>query len=206
MAVQLSPTFSTISSVHSDEQGTHIDIKDWQTVNPNPFAPFNSVGNYNIYPSTVSPTVVGWRYRNVEPRYRLYPDLYSSNVSQSPLVRRQIARDLRYKFLDKWLWEESSYLLKYLKVKNGVATSIKNKDELKKNNVSKDNQNEIEVKADYIGDVILTESKAVKLLDLLSTESGVAYADLPHYQKLVRENFERYVEEKFGKRLRYGKE
>lgn len=184
MELIATPTISLVSTDTDKDKSNNLTLSPVISVTPTP--------SVYPYPSYSYPR-----------RHIIYPDIYQSSVNQSSLARRQIADDLRYKFLDDWLWDESAYLLKYLKVAGDHVTVVKNMEEVKRNNVTKDSESTIEHKVDYIGDLFLTSGKVVKLLNALSLETGVEYTLLPYYQDSVRRSMENFVRDRLEKKIKY---
>jgi len=124
---------------------------------------------------------------------------YDSGIGENPLARHETNVDMRYKFLDKWLYnDENQDLLKMLKV-DGRSVKVLSKSESEKNDISKDSAAELEAKSDFIGDEILTLKKNKKILDAICKKNTLKYYDLPHNEKYVYRAQGRYVRNKLEK-------
>lgn len=151
---------------------------------------YNNGFNYNY----------GYNYNNGYPSiYKVNSQgmyYYDSGIGENPLARHETNVDMRYKFLDKWLYnEEHQDLLKMLKV-DGRSVKVLSKNESEKNDISKDSAAELEAKSDFIGDEILTLKKNRKILDAICRKNTLKYYDLPHNEKYVYRAQGRYVKSK----------
>ncbi len=95
-------------------------------------------------------------------------------------------KELRYRFLDRQLWKrEYSDILMMLKIDNGDVRVLSEAD-AKNNDISKDTEQDVRKKVDYIGSHILTLSKNKKILDAIITKNPhMRYYDLTHNKKVV---------------------
>lgn len=165
-----------------------------------PLSPFSTVSqsvNYNNNTMTVV-TPIGPRIITTGPRYMIDID---TGIEDNYIVQRDITRYFMYKSLDKWLYTEWDFLLKYLVVeKNGVRV-VKNETEKDKNDISKDSDDDVEDKVDYIGDHILTENAMKEILMRIMRELGLKIYNLPHREGLVMDVIEKYLKKKLRKRM-----
>jgi len=121
---------------------------------------------------------------------------YDSGVGDNPFTQHEINRELRYKFLDKYLHEDYPDILRMLKVSNGVV-KVLSSSEAEKNDISKDTESILEDKVDYIGSKILTSSKNKKILNSITNKNaGIKYYDLPHNAYYVKKEQAKYVKKK----------
>ncbi len=133
-----------------------------------------------------------------------YPYLYNrpyyyeidTGLDDSSIVQRDVTRHLRFKTLDKWLYDEFPYVLKYLVVENDKVRVVKNDAEKEKNDISKDSNHDVTLKSDYIGENILTEEKTREILKRIMRELNIKWYDLPHRQALVSDVIEKYIHKK----------
>ncbi|VBB17953.1 hypothetical protein YASMINEVIRUS_416 [Yasminevirus sp. GU-2018] len=117
---------------------------------------------------------------------------YDSGIGENPVAQNETNMDLRYKFLDKWLYENYPEILKKLKV-DGNNVRVASKNEEASNDISKDSESDLEKKSDFVGSTILTLGKNKKILDTLCTKNNLKYYDLPHNEHFVRKAQGRYV-------------
>lgn len=121
---------------------------------------------------------------------------YDSGIGENPLARHEMNVDMRYKFLDKWLYEDQyQNILKMLKVDNG-SVKVLSKSASENNDISKDTEAELEKKSDFIGFEILTLNKNRKILDTLCAKNNLKYYDLPYNEKYVARAQAKYVKGK----------
>lgn len=120
---------------------------------------------------------------------------YDSGIGENPLAQYETNRDLRYKFLDKWLYEDYPDILRMMKVE-GNKVIVLSKSDAEKNDISKDTESDLEKKSDFIGMEILTLSKNKKILNMLCMKNNMKYYDLPHNEHYVRKAQAKYVKRK----------
>lgn len=98
---------------------------------------------------------------------------YDLDNDNNYLVQSQITKDLRNKFINRWLLNDYPELLKYVK---------KSKDE--------------DSKVDYIKEEILTLDKARKILIKIMYETDLKWYDLPYFENIVKKTFAHYIKKK----------
>lgn len=117
---------------------------------------------------------------------------YDSGIGENPLAQHETNSDLRYKFLDKWLYDDFPNILKLLKV-DGNIVRVLSKNDAADNDISKDSESDLEKKSDFIGREILTLRKNKKILDTICQKNRLKYYDLPHNERYVRKAQGKYV-------------
>lgn len=117
---------------------------------------------------------------------------YDSGIGENPLAQHDMNSYLRYKFLDRWLTEHYQDILRSLKV-SGNSVKVLSKQEAEKNDISKDSEEDVIKKVDFIGAEILSLSKNKKLLDALCMKNNLKYYDLPSNEYYVRKAQSKYV-------------
>jgi hypothetical protein len=122
--------------------------------------------------------------------------IYDSGIGRNPLVQDEINNDMRYKFLDKFLYEDFEDIVRRLKLtESGIK--VVSKSESQTNDISKDTVAILEKKSDFIGDEILTISKVGKIMrKILNGTSNLRYYDLPHNEYYVMKAFAKYIRSK----------
>lgn len=117
---------------------------------------------------------------------------YDSGIGENPLARHETNADLRFKFLDKWLFEDYPEILRMLKV-DGSTVNVLAKAEADKNDISKDSESDLEKKSDFVGYELLTLRKNEKILNTLCLKNNLKYYDLPHNEYFVRKAQGKYI-------------
>lgn len=147
-------------------------------------APILSTPYVGVYPS-----VITYPY-NTNIAY------YDSGIGDNPYAQYEINKELRYKFLDKYLHEDYPDILRMLKSTNGNIT-ILSTSETEKNDISKDTDDILEDKIDFIGSKILTYAKNQKILNtIVNKNAGIKFYDLPHNTYYVKKEQAKYVKKK----------
>ena len=119
---------------------------------------------------------------------------YDSGIGENPIVRDSINKDLRYRFLDKWLHKHCQDLLRMLKVNASGKVEVLSKEEAETNDISKDTKKDYTSKSDFIGNEILTRTKCMKvLLALCQKNNHLKFYDLPYNHDSVRHAQAKYV-------------
>jgi hypothetical protein len=118
---------------------------------------------------------------------------YYDGIGDNPVARDEIGKDLRYRFLDKWLYKNNQNILRMLKVKDG-SVYVLSPEEAEKNDISKDPDRDMRTKSDYIANNILTRSKNMKiLLALCQKNPHIKFYDLPYNHSSVERAQAKYV-------------
>lgn len=118
---------------------------------------------------------------------------YDSGIGENPLARHQVNEDLRYRFLDKWLYENYQDILRRLKVSDNKNVKVLSKEDAEQNDISKDSEEILQAKSDFIGYNVLTYSKNMKLLIAMCQKNNIKFYDLPHNHSHVRHEQAKYV-------------
>lgn len=176
---------------------------DLFTVIPNnyssPFmSPLMSVNDiqYDVYTPVLS--VVKQPYKQVLTNasdYYYYYNQFDTGIDSNPLLQNKTNKELRYLFLDKWLYDDYREILKMLKVVDGSVKVLSSSD-AKNNDISGDTTDDMEKKSDFIGFNILTLAKNKKLLDSFVFKTGIRWMDLGDNHRYVKREQAKYVKKK----------
>jgi hypothetical protein len=153
-----------------------------------PIIPYRSTLSVDINPS-VSKIVQGVGFTSIRPYGTYY---YDSGLGESQLSRYEINKDIRYKFLDKWLFKDFPDILRMLKVEGGEV-KVLSKEEAQKNDISKASESDLEKMSDFIGHTILTFRKNRKILDTFCSKHNVSNFDLHNNLHYVKKAQGKYV-------------
>ena len=153
-----------------------------------PILPYRSTLSVDINPS-VSKIVSGVGFTSLRPLGTYY---YDSGLGDSQLSRYEVSKDLRYKFLDKWLYEDFPDILRVLKVE-GDNVRVLSKDEAQKNDISKASESDLEKMSDFVGHTILTLRKNRKILDAFCEKNNVPNFDLHNNLHYVKKAQGKYI-------------
>lgn len=143
-------------------------------------------------------TPIGPQFITTRPSYIV--DI-NTGMEDNYVVQRDVTKYFMFKALDKWLFEDWSYLFNFLVAdKNGVKL-VKSEDEREKNDSKKDSDELLEKKADYIEKHILTEEATKEVLKRIMRELGIAFYSLPHREALVMDVLEKFMKKKLKKNM-----
>jgi len=120
---------------------------------------------------------------------------YDSGIGENPIAQHDTNTDLRYRFLDKWMYKFFPDILRMLKVDNNTVHVLSESD-TKNNDISKDSESDLEKKSDFIGSEILSISKNRKILNALVNKNNLKWYDLPHNKLFVMKAQGKYVKKK----------
>lgn len=116
-------------------------------------------------------------------------------------AQKQMTRYLMYRILDKYLYDDLSYLLKFMRIDGNTVSLVKSLAEYESNDVSKDTTQMIELKADFLEKNYLTEEKMRALLTKIVVELGYKWYNLTKYESVVCEVVGRHLKKEFKKML-----
>ncbi len=155
-----------------------------------------------IKPSLMTPTkTIFSPYYNTTSLYgpkigaQQYSYYYDTGIGENPLAQHETNQDLRYLFLDKWLYDDHSEILRMLKVE-GNLVKVLSQSEAEKNNISSDSESDLEKKSDFIGSNILTLSKNKKIMNEIIRKNNVKWYMLEHMRSYVSKQQGKYVKKK----------
>jgi len=165
-----------------------------------PVLTFNSVSQSVIVkdnPLTIV-TPIGPQIMTTRPTYVVDID---TGMNDNYIVQKDVTKYLQYKTLDKWIFTEFPSVLKYLVVDGKKVRVVKSESEKEKNEVSKDSEDDLEEKADWIEENILTESAMREILIRIMRELGLKWYELPHRESLVMDVVEKYIKKKLRNKM-----
>lgn len=123
----------------------------------------------------------------------------NTGLNENPFAQQQTTDYVRWKFLDKWLYDELCHLLKYLVITNGKVSVISSINEYDgKTDECNETIESIEAKADFLEENILTINATRKALTLLATETGLKWYNFAskQYEPIVIKYINRVVKRK----------
>lgn len=124
-------------------------------------------------------------------------------VGDGYLSQLEITDDLRYKFLDKWIYKIPK-IMQRLKISGGNVEVLSKK--AAASNDDDDNDKDLMKKSDFVAHDILTKRKAKKILWKLAKFNRVRFFDLPYNEEFVKKAFKRYVVNKLDNFVKSSKE
>jgi hypothetical protein len=124
-----------------------------------------------------------------------------TNLNADPQVRSRMAKNLYYKLLDKWLYDDLSDALNYFKVKDGKVKPISSMKEYSSKTVEKDSIDTIEKKIDYIEANVFSSSDMRRLLTEYVTETGTNWYDLLKHTTYIKKITKNTLLKKIKKRM-----
>ena len=155
----------------------------------------------------------------IVPLYVTQPSIYNPNsdtafVSINPLNPRMITsgfyKDLNkdksvhktlskyyfYKIVDKWIYKELLPLLAFVELKSGKPQLIKSLEDYDIQKLSKDTDADIEAKAKYMEEVVLTQDMVRHVLKHICEENRINWYDLNKHEKKIKKVFYNYLLER----------
>lgn len=156
----------------------------------------STVYQSNMYPSTLWPTqnVFSPTSMSVAVVTPIYDEDIDTGLNQGYLAQKQMVQEILHLTLDKWLYKDMCYLLKYLKITDGKVDYISSLDEYKENKICEDSTSNVQLKADFIEENILDEEKMRKLLKKIINELGYKWYDLISRRRaVVKDTIETYL-------------
>lgn len=165
-----------------------------------------------VFPSTYSPSystlalTPTQTYTSVStfPVVAVKPTVYvdiDTGLNDSYVVQKDVTKYFMYKALDKWLYSDYRSALKMLVYKGGKVELIKKLADKDNNDISKDSEDALEAKADYIEEKVLTEMKTRAILIRIMKELGFKWFELPYKEELVKEVIGKYIKKKLTKMI-----
>ena len=151
-----------------------------------PYGPPLGLPQSPLYGPPVYPYIYPKPLSVVPPNSFFY---YDSGIGSNPLVQHDIAKDIRYRFLDKWLYD-SDDILRMLRIDQGKVQVIGGAN---KNDISNDTEQDLIKKSDYIGDNILPLHKVKKILFHFTVKNNIKFYDIPYNEHHIKKTIVKYV-------------
>ena len=151
---------------------------------------FNKDKNSNL---TVAPM-----YPYLYPYYQnpvVIPSVYE-NLNKNPEVINRLVKYFYYKTLDKWLYEELSGMLRYLKVSNDKVHVIKSEDDRDKENI---NQEQADAKINYIEKEIFSKDDMYDILMKITNETDIELIKLSKNEFIVQGYVKKFLKKELSK-------
>lgn len=120
-----------------------------------------------------------------------------SDLNTSYMAQREMTKYLYYRILDKWFYsDELCHLLKYFTIVNNKVELIKSESDYKNVKVSNHNDNEIQLKVDYIQENFFSVKDMKRILTRIVQELGINWYDLPQREYIVVDVVESKLKQK----------
>jgi hypothetical protein len=120
-----------------------------------------------------------------------------TGLGDNYIIQKNTTEWFKYRALDKWLYHDLSYLLKYLRVSGGEVHVVKSKEEYKSNDISNDDKSDVKKKIKYIEDEYLTSKMMKFILEKVVTERYIEWPYLTQKESLIEDIVEKYLKKAF---------
>jgi hypothetical protein len=120
-------------------------------------------------------------------------------------IQKKINKYFYYKFMDKYIYDEYSYLLKYLKLHNDHVVPVLNKEEYKNARLSQMDRHEVSSKIKFIEKYIFKLSDMRRLLIKILDKLDIQWTELTgstYNRKVVRELTAQQIKKQLKKLLK----
>jgi hypothetical protein len=196
MSITLSP-LSPVSSIYSASNNypyvpTSLPINSSQDLVIT--SDFPLVFNKNRDNLTVAP-VYPYIYPNTYPYTNPSVVVPYPNLNKDPDIINRLVKYFYYKTLDKWLYDDLSSLLRYIKI-SSKPSIIKNEDDRDKENIS---QEDADKKIKYIEDELFSKDDMYDILMKITNESNVELIKLPKNEFIVQGYVKKWFKREFQK-------
>lgn len=123
----------------------------------------------------------------VYPYGQSIPITFYENLNADPRIQKRIAKNLYYKVLDNWLYDDLSDILNYFRVRDGRVELINTQAEYDPLSVEKEPIEQTEKKIDFIEKFFFTREMMRKLLQRYIRETGINWIDLPKHTYFIKQ-------------------
>lgn len=125
------------------------------------------------------------------------------DLSSDPDIIEKIMNYLRYKTLDKWLWDEENLksILGYFVIKDGKVEYIAKIEDKKKHPL--DGKEEIEKKIKFIEHELLSKKRMYKILNKVMSDTGAKWVELPKIETVVKDYIKKFLKQRIKKNIGY---
>ena len=123
------------------------------------------------------------------------------NLNADPRIHKRVTKYFRLKMLDKWLYDDSSHLLGYFKVKGDKVELISKLSDYDANASDKDSDDINKKKIKYIENNLLSYDFSYKILQKLVEDTNTNWYDLHKHEGLVKDAFNIALKKLFKKQI-----
>jgi hypothetical protein len=128
---------------------------------------------------------------------------FNQNLNTSKQVQKTITKYIYYKLVDEWLYTKLFPLLSFIKIVDSKPQLIKSMSEYDINKLASETDDEIEQRADYLEENIITKKLVSKVLKRIVKRMCLNWYELDKHIKTIQEVFLEYfkdlLEEVIGK-------
>jgi hypothetical protein len=121
----------------------------------------------------------------------LYKDL-----NQDKTVQKTLAKYYYYKILDKWIYNDLFPLLAFIDTSSSKTQLIKGMEDFDTQKLTKESDDIIEKKIDYLENILLTKDMVRHVLKKICLENNINWYDLNKYEKQIKKVFYNYLLDK----------
>ncbi len=139
----------------------------------------------------------------------LNPTLISTgfykDLNKDKSVQKTLSKYYFYKIIDKWIYKELLPLLAFVDIKSDKPQLIKSLESFDVQKLSKDSNEEIEKKAKYMEQIIITKDMVRHVLKKICNDNHINWYDLNKHEKKIKKVFYNYLLEKLKESInKYG--
>lgn len=131
---------------------------------------------------------------------------FYKDLNKDKSVQKTLSKYYFYKIVDEWIYKDLLPLLAFVDLKSGKPQLIKSLDEYDVQKLAKDSDENIEQKARYFEDIIITKDMVRHVLKKICNENDINWYDLNKHEKKIRKIFYNYLLDKLKDAIKkYGK-
>lgn len=117
-------------------------------------------------------------YVNDTPQY--------SQLKNDDDIKKSVIKYYYYKFLEKWVFDEMTGLLSFVKMTDGKASFIKTSDDFDVRKTSTDSKKNLQVRSDFLKDTFFTKNFVKKILKKITKKNGISWYDLYDHENVAK--------------------
>jgi len=130
---------------------------------------------------------------------------FYKDLNKDKSVQKTLSKYYFYKIIDKWIYKELLPLLAFVDMSSGKPQVIKSLADYDVQKLAKDSEEEIEKKANYMEQIIITKDMVRHVLKKICSDNHINWYDLNKHEKKIKKVFYNYLLDKLKESVsKYG--
>lgn len=126
----------------------------------------------------------------------------NQNLNTSKQVQKTISKYIYYKLFDEWIYKKLFPILGFVKIINGEPQLIKSMNEYDVYKLTSQNDEDIEIIANYLEKKIITKKIVSKVLKKIVNRRCLNWFELNKHEKIIQEIFLEYFKDLLEETIR----
>ena len=121
---------------------------------------------------------------------------FYKDLNKDKHVQKTLTKYYFYKIVDKWIYNELLPLLAFIEIKANKPTLINSLEDYDIQKLSKDSDDDIKAKAEYMEKIILTKDMVRHVLKKICNQNNINWYNLNKHENKIKTVFYNYIMDK----------